>query len=189
MAFRTGPRDEEDRKFDNYAHAVTVIEETHRINHDGMMFHASGKVTGMIDENVDDFLMVTPAFIYPHVQRFRMDLGKGDVDILAYEGATASADGAAITAFNTNRNSSKTPGLVLTSGPTVTDIGTLINTAWAAPTGTGIGQSANGISTLTAGEEWILKPSTKYLIRITNNSGATIAYRYEFLWYELSYGT
>ena len=153
-----------------------------------MVFHASGKVTGMIDANVDDFLITVPALSFPHFQRMRIFAGRGDMDINVYEGATTSADGGAVASQNTNRNSSNTPSLVLTSAPTVTDAGTLVHTSWLPPTSAGQGQSgATGLSGETNGEEWVLQPSTKYLIRITNNSGATIDYAYEMLWYEIGY--
>lgn len=187
--YRRSANDEELFKFDQFAHAVTTIDEPHRMAHDGFMYHASGKVTGMIDANVDEFLLTTQAFNFPHLQRLNFDFGAGDIDIQSYEGATASADGTVIGSNNTNRNSANTADLVMTSGPTLTGDGTLIHTTWAHPVGTGIGQSAQGISDVTNGEEWILKPSTKYLIRITNNSGATISYRYEVLFYELGYST
>lgn len=185
--FRSSPGDEERLKFDPYAHAITVIQEQHRVLHDGFMFHASGKVTGMINANVDDFLFVVPAAVHPHFQSFKLELGRGDVDILIYEGATTSDDGTVQTSFNINRNSANTPGSALYIGPTVTDVGTLIHTGWAVPTGTGTGLSATGTIVSSQGEEWVLKPSTKYLIRVTNNSGATISYRWETLWYELDY--
>ena len=185
--WRDSKNDEELRKFDLYAHAVTTITEPHRMAHDGFMFHASGKVTGMIDANVDEFLLVTAAGNFPHIQRMRLDLGGGDVDIQSYEGATASNDGTPITTFNTNRNSSNTADMVLNSAPTLTGDGSLVHTTWAPPTANGVGQSAQGVSNIEAGEEWILKPGTKYLIRITNNSGGTIDYRWELLWYEIGY--
>lgn len=181
------PGDEEGRKFDQFVHAVTTIDSLHRMTHDGFVYHASGKVTGMIADNVDDFLITTPALSFPHFQRLQITTGRGDIDMLVYEGATTSADGAAITVLNVNRNSANTPNAVFTSGPTVTDVGTLIHTQWTPPTATGVGQSPSGIVGETNGEEWILAPSTKYLIRITNNSGATIDYRYEMLWYEVGY--
>jgi hypothetical protein len=179
--------EEELRKFDPFAHAVTVIQEQHRMGHDGFMFHSSGKVTGMIDANVDDFLLAVPAATFPHLQRIRFTFGAGDIDLQSYEGTTTSADGAAQSVLNTNRNSANTPDTVLTIGPTVSTPGTLVHTAWAAPTATGTGLSAEGAGAVEAGEEWVLTPSTKYLFRITNNSGATIDYRWEFLWYEVGY--
>jgi hypothetical protein len=187
--FRESFHDEEHRKFDPLAHAVTTIEELHRLGHDGFVYHTSGKVTGMIDTDVDDFLLVTAAGNFPHFQRLRFSFGRGDIDIQVYEATTTSALGTEITAvFNTNRNSANTPALKLYTGPTVTSAGTLVHTTWLVPTPTSTGTSkAVGIVGETNGEEWILAPSTKYLIRITNNSGATVSYSYEALWYELDY--
>ena len=185
--YRRSANDEELMKFDPYAHAMTVITEPHRMNHDGFMFHASGKVDGMVNNNVDDFLIVTAASNYPHLQRMMFDFGSGDVTVETYEGSTASADGTPIAAFNTNRNSSNTPDLILNSAPTITDVGARLHIAWAPPTASGRGRSAQGISDVVQGEEWILAPSTKYLVRVTNNSGETISYRHELLWYEIDY--
>lgn len=179
--------DGEGDKFDPFSRAVTVIQEQHRMGHEGMMYHSSGKVAGMIDANVDEFLLVTPAGSFPHMQGLTFTFGRGDIDILIYEGATASADGTPQTLHNTNRNSPNTPVITWGVAPTLSDDGTLIHTAWAAPTATGTGQSATGITGINNGEEWILKPSTKYLVRVTNNSGSTIDYRWELLWYEIDW--
>jgi len=186
--FRKNPGDEEQYKFDPIVHAVTVNSHAERLVHDGMLFHASGKVTGMVDTNVDDFLISVPAGVTPHILSFSISTGRGDIDIVAYEGTTTSADGTEITeVFNTNRNSANVPGTALYSAPTISAVGTLIHTGWMPPTSTGTGQSGGGIVGADQGEEWLLQPSTKYLFRITNNSGATIAYRWEFMWAEISY--
>jgi len=187
MAFRLSTNDEILHAFDPLHHAHTTIDVTHRVAHDGFMHHASGKVTGMVADNVDDFLITTPAGVYPHLQRVNFDFGDGDIDIQTYHSSTTSAPGTTLANLNTNRNSSKTAGAVLSFGPTVTGIGTLMHTAWAPPTATGNGQSAAGISDIENGEEWILAPSSKYIIRVTNGSGSEIEYRYEFLWYELDF--
>jgi hypothetical protein len=188
MAFRRSPKDEEDRKFDQFAHALTVIQEQHRVSHDGFMYHASGKVLALGNGATQDFLMAVPAGTFPHLQRFSLNTGRGDIDVLVYEATTTSADGSANGEMNVNRNSSNTPDNVLTLGPTVTGVGTLIHTNWIPPTGSGVG-SAAGVLDVQLGEEWILKPSTKYLFRVTNESGGAIDLRYEFVWYELNYGT
>ena len=172
---------------DDLTGAAVAIEELHHMVHEGFVFHGSGKVTGMVDANVDDFLIVTAANNIPHVQSFNLSFGSGDIDVQVYEGATASDDGTPESLFNTNRNSLITPDLVMNSAPTITGVGTLIHTGWVVPTAAGIGQSPEGITAEGTGEEWILKPSTKYLVRITNNSGDTIDYRWEILFYEIGY--
>jgi hypothetical protein len=172
---------------DDNSGAQVVIEELHHMVHEGFLYHSSGKVTGMVDTNVDDFLFVTAANNYPHLQSLTFSFGAGDIDLLVYEGSTASADGTPEIIFNTNRNSVLTPNMVFNSAPTITGVGTLVHTGWAVPTAAGVGHTESGITTEGTGEEWLLKPSTKYLVRITNNSGATINYRWELLFYEIGY--
>ncbi len=184
--FRKSTLREEAAKFDPYVHAVTMIDEPHRMAHDGFMFHASGKETGLIDTGVSDLVMVTGAKPV-HLQRLNLAFGKGDVDVQSYEAPTINVIGAPQVAFNTNRLSSRTAGMILYPAATITAPGTLLHTLWVPPTPTGRGRSASGISNVSNGEEWILAPVTAYLIRITNNSGDTIDLTFETLFYEVDY--
>jgi len=176
------------RNRDAYTFADTIIDVVHRHTHDGMVFHTSGKVTGMVDTDVDNFLVKANGGA-PHFQRFRITAGRGDIDVQVYEDVVVSADGSALASNNTNRFSSNSAVMTLHSGPTITDDGTLIHTTWLPPTSTGVGQTASGLVGETNGEEWILHASKQYLVRLINNSGATIAYAYEMLWYEIGYPT
>jgi hypothetical protein len=187
MPFRQNTTDEERRKFDAFTHAVTVISEPHRHIHDGFVYHCATKVTGLIDTGTLDHLIVVPAGSFPHFHKMRASVGNGDVDIVMYEGSTASADGTPLSSFNLNRSSSNTPDVVINTAPTITDVGTEIHPLWIPPTGAGIGQTVEGVSAATEGEEWVLAPSMKYLRRITNNSGATISLWLEYFWYEIAY--
>jgi len=185
--FRTGLVDEELYKFDKYAHAVTVISEPHRMNHDGFMQSVTYKRTALADAASQDFLLAVPALTWPHLNKAMIRIGRGDVDILAYEGPTTTAAGTVLTPFNTNRSSSNTPNMVITRDPTVTVVGTLMQHQWLPPTIAGTGGSASGVSEAEAGEEWLLAPDTDYLWRITNESGAAVDLAIEILWYELDY--
>ena len=122
-----------------------------------------------------------------HLNKMRISLGAGDVDILAYEGCTFSSAGTPLVKQNTNRNSSNASLADMSYTPTLTADGVLIHRIWAVPQGTGVGQSPQGLSNVDAGEEWILSPNTSYLFSITNNSGGPITVSYDFLWYEISY--
>ena len=184
--FRKSPWDEEQRKFDRLSHAVTVISSDHRQVHDGMVFHANNRFTNLANGATRDILFSVPADSFPHVRAALYSIEAGPVDILAYEDTTTSADGTAVTLFNRNRNSSKTPDVTITAGPTVTDVGTLIHDRYV-PSAGGQGQNHVGVITPSFGEEWILKPNTKYLLRLINNSGAAIDGTIEIIWYELSY--
>ena len=171
--------------FDLYANAYTVIQEPHRMCHDGFMFHVSGRANDIANDGSADFIMVVPAGCYPHIQRLSLDLEAGDVEFLMYENAVCSDNGAALPRINTNRNSSITPCSQPYGAPTVTDIGDLFHTRWAPPTGTGIGSAIGILDVAIFGEEWILAPSKTYLFRITNRSGAVLDLAYEFVWYEI----
>ena len=173
------------RLYDPHTEALTVIEEPHRLAHDGMVFSCTGKATGLTNGSSASFLIVTGANVC-HMHHARLDVGAGDVDLIAYEDATTSANGSALGVHNTNRNSTKAPTTALYGGPTITDNGTLLHTTWGVPTGTGVGNSV-GLRGLEAGEEWLLQPNSKYLYMLTNNSGGTIDYGYDILFYESTY--
>jgi hypothetical protein len=153
-----------------------------------MIFNWTGKGLALANEGVVDFLLVTGAKPI-HMNRVSFFFGRGDIDMVNYSGVTTSANGSDVssTIKNVNEESTNTDStLTVFTGPTVTDIGTLIHTAWAPPTATGQGQTHSGTG-IDSGEEWVLKPNTKYLWRITNNSGVEIDYAWDNLFYDLSY--
>lgn len=170
---------------DEHSGAVICITEPHALAHAGKMFHASAKITGILTATTREFLFKNPAANYPHIHRIRTNLGSGNIDIVAYEAPTTTADGTPIPVLNTNRPSIITPNLELFASPTVTVLGTEIHRQWVPPTAAGVGQSASGVQGADAGEEWVLAPSTNYLYQITNNSGSTISAWIEVLFYEL----
>jgi hypothetical protein len=94
-----------------------------------------------------------------------------------YEGAAVSG-GTAVGIYNSNRNSSNTSGLTITTGPTVTSVGTQIR-SWKTGAGTGNqGTSTNGRN------EIILKRNTSYLFRFTRAVSGTGYVDYSMSWYE-----
>ena len=184
--FRQSINDEDRRSWDGYAHARTVMDHEHRMIHDGMAFHSTHRVASLANGATYDILTTVPAGTFPHMTALLFTFSRGDLDIQSYEGATTSDDGTAMTQWNRNRNSLNTPNTVHSYAPTVTDPGTLFHDRLVHPTGTGVG-NAEGIVAPNLGEEWILKPSTKYLMRLTNNSGGAVKFTFETIWYEISY--
>lgn len=182
LGFRTNPGDEERYKFDRYAHAATMIAETHRMVHDGMFFHFDRRVAGIVNGASSDILLAVPAGVFPHLNTTLITTDTGGVDVKFYEGTTTSADGTAVSTFNRNRNSTNTPSTVITHTPTVTGVGTLIHDALIpAPA------KDAGLISAAVNEEWVLKPSTKYLLRVTNNSGGNVEVVFDVAWYEIGY--
>lgn len=178
--------DEALRCWDSIVHALTVMDHEHRMIHDGMAFHATHRTASLANGGTLEGLIAVPAGAFPHMTGMLFTFGAGDLDIETFEGTTTSADGTAVNSFNRNRNSTNTPNIVLTHTPTITDDGTKIHDRLVPPTGAGVGNQ-EGVVSPNLGEEWILKPSTKYLVRVTNNSGGAIKVTMEILWYEPSY--
>ena len=173
------------RGFNSQSNTLAVISNAHRRIHEGDMFHTSGKQTDWLSATTKKFLIDVPVNAAPHVQVMDLTFERGDIDFVAYEGTTTSDDGASLIVQNPNRNSSNAPKTLLYAEPTITDPGGLIFTMWTPPTIVGVGQTASGVSGQGQSNEWLLKPSTKYYILLTNNSGATIKWSYEFMWFEL----
>jgi hypothetical protein len=148
--------------------------------HDGYMFHASGRVVDLGVGADLELLLAVPAGCYPHIQKIVFHLEGAPMDVAVYEGTTTSADGTAVTTKNTNRNSALTPDAVLTHTPTITGDGALMHDRYIPTAGKDVGQLAGSLF-----EEWILAADTKYLIRLSNDTGAIADLSYEVLWYEI----
>lgn len=182
--------DEDKRKFDNIVHAVTTISEPHRMIHDGFFFDHTGILSVANGANLDIFIRI-PAGSFSHMTAVEFAIEDAPVTLSFYEGTTASADGTAANSRNHNRVSpNDTPAAVMTTGPTVTDVGTLLHTSFVPSTGAGQGNRSTGALVLGADAEWILGSpvaETTYLIRMNNGSGGTIDIGYHFNSYEPGY--
>lgn len=172
-------------RFDEIAHAVTSIDEPHNMVHEGFMYEAGAYVTAVTNAANYDILLAVPAATFPHFREVRLHLGDTPGRVRMYEGVTTSDDGSAVTEFNRNRNSANTPGTVVTTAPTVSDTGTLLSDKLVPDVGGFL--AAGGFEEAGFGEEWILQPSTKYLVRFTNSSGGSIAISWKLRWYEVDY--
>lgn len=187
MPFRGNVHDEWQRSYDRFHHASTVIEAEHRAIHEGFLFSANRSFTGLADSGDSELLLSVPASTYPHLRRIAISVTDTPVTLTVFEGTTTSDDGTAITTFNRNRNSSRTADATLYHTPTVSSAGTAIATRYFPDAGgffTSGPSQGDGFS-----EEFVLKPSTKYLIRLNNGSGGQIAGNFEIMFYELNFDT
>ncbi len=150
------------------------------------MFHADYKFSAVGAAASADVLMITGT-LHPHLFDVRVSVGRGDCDFFIYEDTTVSSNGSAITEVNVHRPTGGSSLTDLYYTPTVTGVGTKIHEVWFPPTAAGTGATSTG-TTAHAGEEWILKPSSNYLFRVTNNSGGTIDIYIEILYYEYPVG-
>ena len=184
--FRDSEADEYARTYDPYAHAFTTIQEEHRLIHDGMGFQITHYVASLAASGSAELLVAVPAGTFPHFRKYTTTATGGPVRMRVYEGTTTSDDGTGITSFNLNRNSTRSASTVITHTPTISADGTLIETL-LHPTPTAIGANVGGVTGPDVGEEWVAKPSTKYLYRVTNDSAGAVAVCVYAFWYEIGY--
>ena len=175
--------------YDNYVSALTVITEPHRMIHDGMFFDASQIVASVANGANLDILLKFPAGAIGHLLLVEFTLQDAPCDIFFYEDTTVSADGAAVNVRNHNRvgTPNDSSNAEVFTGPTVTDVGTLLHERFIPDAG-GQGNQAAGL--LVAGEdaEWVLGHPTEamnYMWRLTNNSGGAIKASFHFNGYEI----
>lgn len=119
-----------------------------------------------------------------HFDGFNLELSQGLFLVEMFESPTVTSAGTLQTAVNRNRASSTASTMLLYAGTTVSANGTLVEDDYLFSTGTG----KNILSgTSTIGEGWILKVSTDYIIKLTNQATSTTSYNAKFLWHEPSY--
>jgi hypothetical protein len=118
----------------------------------GLTMTFSRSITALAAAGNSDILLVTPAS--PRVFLTARVIAGAAHEVSIREAAITSADGAATTPVNRERNSAKTSLSVVTTDPTVSNAGTLLH----------VQSHLEQVDPA----EFMLKPSTKYLIRVTN---------------------
>lgn len=160
---------------------VIMVDVNHQRNHDGRAFYAykiapdSAPLAALASI---DIVLASPAGVYPHLTVEGLCLG--DAELYIYEG-TSTTGGTAFTPINRNRNYaiSNPSEVAMVINPTVTAVGTEID-AEIIPGG--VGKKSGGG---TAGSlEYVLKPLTNYLFRLTNVNGTAHAASLTLEWYE-----
>jgi len=164
---------------DEFSGAVGIIDQEHLKIHAGKLFTVAARFS-LANGATKEFLGVVPASgTFPHFRKFVIAGGNTPFDVDFFEGTVTSDDGTTITGYNNNRNSTNTHGLSLYADPTVTTDGTNLEPITAFSTA----KDSGGIGSETS-NEWIMKLDTKYLFRITNNSGGTENFTANMFWYE-----
>lgn len=165
--------------FDETTGAALMIDVVHHEVHEGEMSHAAYTNASVANGANVDFQLTT-GLKEAHTT-WEVFAG-GQVTVSLYEAPTTSG-GTAVTAYNMKRESTNTPLSTVVHTPTVTATGSvaLVN-GRILPGGTSPQTRVGG--GIRSGAEWILKPSTKYMMRVNNTSGSTIAVNVVLEWYE-----
>jgi len=171
----SGAGEVDEVRMDASTNSLQTITYEHHEVHSGSAYF-TGNYVDLSNGQVYDILFVTPnTTSYAHMI-FEIAT-EAEAMFQYYEGVTTSADGTALNMFCRNRQKDNTPAVTFYHTPTVTATGTLIGQGIF-----GSGKSAGG--QIRDSNEFVLKPNTKYMLRVTNNTVTANWYDYFFDWYE-----
>jgi hypothetical protein len=160
---------------------VITVDVNHQRNHDGRAYYAYKIAPDSAPLAADasiNIVLASPSGVYPHITVEGMCLG--DAELYIYEGASTTG-GTAFTPVNRNRNYavSNQSQVAMVINPTVTSVGTEIDVQ-LIPGGSGKKAAGSAAGSL----EYVLKPLTNYLFRLTNVNSAAHAASLTLEWYE-----
>ena len=167
--------------------AFRTIETEHSYIHEGIFFESYNKFT--LAAGATKVVTIKPAAgTYLHYRPTNLVTSADKVTIEFYEGATVTAaTGTAVTPSNHNRNSTLASKVTLLDAPTVTANGTKFAQVYI-PGATGTGGTRTGASAGVSSSEWVLKPDTVYMVKVTNGSSGSNDIQINFQWYEEDMG-
>lgn len=162
------------------ADAPTImVDVNHQRNHDGRAWFAykiNPTSSPLAAGSSIDIVLASASGVIPHMTVDALCLG--DAELYIYENTVATG-GTSFTPLNRNRNYTTSSQVAMIINPTVTSVGTQLD-AQIIPGGTGK-KSGGG----TAGSlEYVLKPLTNYMFRLTNVNGTNHAAYLALEWYE-----
>jgi hypothetical protein len=158
---------------------IVNADVNHQRNHDGRAWFAykiapdSAKLANAASI---DIVLASASGVVPHMTVDALCLG--DAELYIYEGTSATG-GTSFTPINRNRNYTTSSQVAMIINPTVTTLGTQID-AQILPGGSGKKSSGGSAASL----EYVLKPLTNYLFRLTNVNGTAHAASLQLEWYE-----
>jgi len=160
---------------DNYG-SLKTIDRAHSSVHDGVSWTYAGAGSVVACQSI--YFMGVTGDVTAHLWEFFVKTDSAPITVEFYEGATTSNDGTPQTPLNRNRQGTFTPSMQVFAGPTVTSDGTQLILAK-------ILGNQQTVSSDNLEGEWILKKSTKYTFKITNNSQQAANIAAGFNWLEI----
>jgi hypothetical protein len=162
---------------DPISNIPVVIDYAHHQNHEGeayLWFYYNAALNGTVNLRLS-----VPALLATKATPHMLLTHSADTtsNVYLYEGPTVTAPGTeSTTVRNRNRNSANVPGMKIYTGATFSADGVLLYH------GVTVAAAKASISSDTTADEWILKTSTDYLIRIVTTGASIVMLR--IYWYE-----
>ena len=164
--------------------SFAIIDTDHKYIHEGILFETYFQVNLTAATGVSYISLTTPADKYIHYRPSYIVSSVDKLTVEFFEGSTVTAGtGSDLTNVNHNRNSAVTSKVTAKSGVTVTADGTKLTSTYI-PGSTGTGGTRVGSAFGPAANEWVLKPSTTYTIKLSNTSSAANLVQINLFWYE-----
>lgn len=164
---------------DEVTGGINTIDTEHHEIHEGEHFLLENCFEAVANAAVNNIVVISGAK-YCHMT-FEVTTNNGKITIETFENTTFTGTGTQLNPLNNNRNSAKTSDVLFRLNPTITSAGDPIRKLII---GSSSSSNRSGGS-VTRNKEVIFKPSTNYLLRITNQSGQgnTNDINYSFSYY------
>jgi hypothetical protein len=157
--------------------SLPIIDVNHLRLHEGRAYYVYKMypyASGLPASSSINIALAFPAGITPHLV-FSYE-SPGEAEFFLYEAPTTSG-GTALTIHRRNRNLLTTSSAAAVLDPTVSNVGTEIYTEFVPAGNKGGGQSGYSF-------EYVLKPLTTYLFRLTNVNSQAHPCNLRIEWYE-----
>ena len=183
-SMRSGRFIREDNRFTNVAgkSGLKTEDELKSFIHEGQAFGIDAD--GTLLNAASLLLLGITGDREVHFLAIEGDWSAGGVRYELFEEPTTTADGTPVTPYALNRALVNAATLSVYSAPTVTDDGIKIAQKYIPSTGVG-GNVQAKFGGIAGGR--VLKKNTKYLIKLTNESGDTVTHGHYFVWGEALY--
>jgi hypothetical protein len=176
----SGAGETDDVRIDSSTNSLQTVDYAHHEIHSGTHYLFRSYYT-IAKNGSKDFLVVTPAgTTWAHVV-IGFDFSTSTTIVEWFEGVTTSADGTLVLERNRNRNVADNNTTLVYEDPTVTDGAVAANIIQNGIFGAGKGSFGGGARD---NEEIVLLPSTKYLIRFTEQNISATNLNFFIDWYE-----
>lgn len=151
-------------EIDRHGNLVTICSPHNAIHHGEMFFVGHRASIGLTSRNV----LIKVGATAIHIEYEMTSSLGGTIDF--FEGTTVSSDGTVLTPFNRNRVSQNSTDVGVFYSPSITSDGVSLDPRV-------IGSEDKGGGKQRSSNEWVLKPNTNYLARLTStNLGNTMVF-------------
>jgi hypothetical protein len=164
---------------DSVTGAVQGIEWEHSRIHSGRGFSYVDRVDNLANGSSFYWQLDNPAANYAHLRQISGAADGAPVEVRLFEAPTITGDGTQGSPKNLNRASANAANLDVYRNATVSADGEELDFMLIPGSRSVGGSGTEGVET-----EWILAPSTKYVIKLTNTSGGASDVGLRLFWYE-----